>query len=206
MRELPYSKISLELTQKLGEIGKFWASSPDRPSIQPDMKHHWDTLIDDWANSDIPLVVRKGGGVRGGIVRHSRGRTIILSDNSPAQWVFMRAYQQTRPSLDEIPSLLRKIPFAFVATRADKSKTTYKGTLQVGDNLGNRGWRLCHIKPIGLRTREPVQSLPIEKLLDHFRLLLKPSNFFLVPLSRAGLGELSEVIDEVRKFEARASA
>jgi hypothetical protein len=163
-------------------------------------------LIDDWATSDLPLVVRKGGGVRGGIVTHSCGRTIILSDNSPAQWVFMRAYQQTRPSLDELRSLLHKIPFAFVATRAGKSKTTYKGTLQVGDNLGKRGWKLCHIDPIGLRTREPVESLPIEKLLDRFRLLMRPSNLFVVPLSLAGLGELPELIDEVRKFEARASA
>ena len=39
-------------------------------------------------------------------------------------------------------------------------------------------------------------------LKAHFRKLLMPSNHFLIPLARAGPGDVPEVIDEVHKFES----
>ena len=203
MRELPVSDISSDLSDKLREVGRLWASSKDRPRVQSDVKRHWDELIDAWADSDLPLVVRESSGLRGGTVAHSGGRTIVFADNSPAQWAFMRAFQGYTYSLEEIRSELEsgRIPFAFATKRSEKSQMKYKGTLSAKDNLNKRGWKLCHIDGVGLRSATLLEDFKIELLLKHFRLLLKPSNHFLVPLRWAGLGELPEVIDEVRNYE-----
>jgi hypothetical protein len=207
MRDLPISDIPSELSNKLRGVGKLWASSQYRPRVQFEIKRHWDELIDQWADSDLPLVVRKGSGVRGATVTHSSGRSIVIADNSPAQWAFMRAFKGFTYSLDQIRSQLEsdKIPFAFATKRSEKSQMKYKGTLSADDNLNKRGWKLCHIDGVGLRSAIRVEKLPLEQLANHFRLLLKPSNQFLVPLSWAGLGELDEVIGEIHKYESAES-
>jgi hypothetical protein len=203
MSELPVSEISSELSDKLREVGRLWASSKHRPRIQPEVKRHWDGLIDAWADSDLPLVVRKSSSLRGGAIAHSGGRSIIFADNSPAQWAFMRAFRGFKYSLEEISSQIEsgRIPFAFATKRSEKSQMKYKGTLSAADNLNKRRWKLCHIDGVGLRSATLLEDFKIELLVNHFRLLLKPSNHFLVPLSWTGLGELPEVIDEVRKYE-----
>jgi hypothetical protein len=106
-------------------------------------------------------------------------------------------------SLDEIRSQLEssKIPFAFATKRSEKSQMKYKGTLSAADNLNKRDWKLCHIDGVGLRSAALLEDFAIERLFRHFQFLLKPGNHFLVPLSWAGLEELPEVIDEVRKYE-----
>lgn len=206
MRDLPIADVSFELSRELREVGKLWAASKYRPRVQADLRQRWDKLIDTWADSELPLVVRKSSGLRGGTITHSRGRTIVLADNSPAQWAFMRAFQGLSYSLDEIRVQLEsgKIPFAFATKRSEKSQMTYTGNLSAADNLNKRGWKLCHIDGVGLRSATRIEDFSLERLVTHFRLLLKPSNHFLVPLSWAGLGELPEVIDEVRKYELSA--
>ncbi len=105
--------------------------------------------------------------------------------------------------LGEIKSQLESggIPFAFATKRAEKSQMKYKGTLSVADNLNKRGWKLCHIEGVGLRSATLTENFAIERLIVHFRLLLKPSSHFLVPKCWAGIGELPEIIDEIRKYE-----
>ncbi len=207
MRNLPVSDISSELSCKLRDVGKLWASSERRPRLQPEIKRHWDELIDAWVDSDLPLVVRKSSRVRGEMIVHSDGRSIILADNSPAQWAFMRAFQSFTYSLDDIRRQLESdtIPFAFAAKRSEKPQMKYKGTLLAADNLNKRGWKLCHIDGVGLRSATRLEDFSIERLVRHFQLLLKPSNHFVVPLTWAGLGELPEVIDEVRQYELGAA-
>lgn len=206
MRVLPRADISFELSHKLREVGKLWAESKFRPRVQVDITQHWEALIDAWADSDLPLIIRKSSGVRGGAITHSGGRTIILADNSPAQWAFMRAFQGFLYSLDNIREQLEngKIPFAFATKRSEKSQMKYTATLSSADNLNKRGWKLCHIDGVGLRSATRIEDFSLERLVTHFRLLLKPSNHFLVPLPWAGLGELPDVIDEIRKCEQSA--
>lgn len=204
MRDFPVSRTSPELSQKLQEFGKLWAESGDRPRIPLQVKRCWDQLIDGWADSDLPLVVRKSTDVRGKEVIHSISRRrIILSDNSPAQWTYMRALQGLTYSLSAIRGELERdnIPFAFATKRVEKVQMKYKRTLQTADKLNKHGWKLCHIEPVGLRLATPLNELAMDLLLRHFRLLLKPSNHFLVPLSWGGLGEVPEVIEEIRRFE-----
>jgi hypothetical protein len=68
--------------------------------------------------------------------------------------------------------------------------------------VNNRGWKLGHIDEVGLNTQTPLSEIPIDTLKRHFCDLLKPSNHFLVPLAWAGLGEVPEIIVQIRKWES----
>jgi hypothetical protein len=201
---LPIFSADSDLSAKLGEVGYLWASSECRPRVKPEINRCWDQLVDNWAaDLELPLVVRKSGRVRGGVTRHSKGRYIIFADNSPAQWAFMRAFQGECYTLDQIRALLGddKIPFAYVRKRHEESQVKYKATLAARDNVNNCKWKLCHIDGVGLRSSASIEDFPPEKLVAHFQRLLKPSNHFLVPLSWGGLGELTEVIEEIHKYQ-----
>jgi hypothetical protein len=197
------SAIPVELSQKIRDVGRMWAASETRPRLDLETMAHWDSLIRAWADSDLPLVVRKSGGVRGGVSNHSSGRKIVLADNSPAQWAFGKAFGGLRCSLSDIRTFLDRdeVPFAMVRTKTATSQAAFKCTLASLDNLNQRGWKLCHIDSVGLKSRICPEQLPLETLVRHFCKLLSPSNHFLVPLAWAGLGELPEIVDEIRKYQ-----
>jgi hypothetical protein len=203
MVELPQFSQPQEISELFREVGKIWAASIKRPRIAPEARRHWERLIDEWAESDLPLVIRRSSGVRGEEIIHPQGRRVIISDNSSAQWSFLKAFQGFLYTLKDIKNLIEedKIPFAFATKSSEKARMKYSHTLTTGESLGKRRWKLCHIESVGLNTRQPIGEIAISKLKQQFRLLLKPSNQFLVPLDWAGMGELTEVIDEVREFE-----
>ena len=208
MSKLPDAVYPTDIFDQICAIGVAWAVSSTRPRILPGVKQHWDSLIDEWAESDFPLVIRKGTGTRGQQILHHEGRSIVIADNSPAQWAFMLAFQERLFSLGDIEDLIKRdeIPFAFATSAVDKEQMTYKRTVAPSENLNKLGWKLCHIDPVGLRSREPIEKIAIGTLKDQFRLLLKPSNMFLIPIEWSGLGELQEVIEQVRKVEQLDSA
>ncbi len=78
---------------------------------------------------------------------------------------------------------------------------TYKCTLSARDNVNKLGWKLCHMQDIGLSTRTPLQQIELRDLATHCRLLMSPSNHFVVRLQWAGLGEVPEFIEELKKYE-----
>jgi hypothetical protein len=201
---LPSSSISTEISQSLASIGKLWAASLLRPRIQREVQEQWDDLIKLWATSDLPLAIRKSGGVRGAVMKHQTGRELIIADNSPAQWSFVQAYERKVYTLEAITRCLEtdEIPFTLVAKRSEKERMRYRRTLAPAENVNKRGWKLCHIQDIGLGIRTPLEEVPLDKLKDHFQLLMRPSNHFLIPLQWAGLGEVPEVIDAIRVVEA----
>ncbi|MGP8253422.1 MAG: hypothetical protein ACLQHF_15435 [Terracidiphilus sp.] len=203
MIELPEAVLAEEISSQIRIIGQAWANSSIRPRILPELKHHWDDLIDQWAESELPLVVRKSSGVRGQEVRHSGGRGVVISDNSPAQWAFLMAFRRSSYTLNDIRRLLEcdNIPFAFATKTKEKVQMKYKRTLAPSESINKRNWKFCHIKEVGLNSRAPVNEIPLETLKEKFRLLLKPSNQFLVPIGWSGLGELPEVIEELRRVE-----
>jgi hypothetical protein len=204
MRVMPKCSLPESMSRSIRSLGRRWATAKERPRVSPSAKGHWDQLLDEWIHSELPLVVRKGGGIRGAVVVHETGRKIILADNSPAQWAFSRAFHGGRYSLKQIRGLLErdKIPFAMVIPAASRGRVAHFCTLGIDDNLNKRGWKLCHVKEVGFRSRTPLEVLPLADISEHFRKLLAPSNHFLVPLVWGGLGEVPEVIDEIRKAEA----
>jgi hypothetical protein len=191
------------LSQMIVELGRAWAKADVRPRLPTDAKLHWDRLTREWADSDLPFVVRKSNGIRGKVTVHTSGRKVISADNSIAQWAYCRAMNEVKYSIADIRDLLDcdKIPFAYATTARDKSMMDYKCTLSADANLNKLGWKLCHLRSVGLRSKTPIDRLPIDELKRHFCDLLMPSNHFLVPLRWQGLGELPEVICEVAKSE-----
>ena len=204
MTPLPHSHLPPDLSTGLRALGTIWANSEYRPKLPWATKAHWDTLLNEWMASDLPLAIRKSSGVRGSMVSHSSGRRLVVCDNSPAQWAFSRAYEGHLYSLDDIRALLEadKLPFTFATKTAEKPHMCYRCTLRPPDSLGKRGWKLCHMQGVGLSTKTPIEQLPLERLLLHFTRLMAPSNHFLVPLQWAGLGEIPEFIGEVEAIEA----
>lgn len=188
----------------MAALGRAWAESPSRPRIEKIVLDGWDALVEAWSSSDLPLVIRKGGDVRGGEIRHDTGRRIVLADNSPAQWAFSRAFAGDLFTVSDIRRLLEqdRIPFAYAIKASDRAKMRYSCTLSAADNVNKRGWKLGHIEDVGLGTRQPISKVPIEELKRHFRNLIRPSNMFLVPLEWAGFGELSEVVEAVRQHDS----
>src|SRR3989442_15389768 len=94
--ELPTTeRVPPQMSARLTELGQVWARAPDRPRIPTEVKQSWDQLLSAWIDSDLPLVIRKSGGVRGAEIVHKTGRRLVVSDNSPAQWAFARAFSST---------------------------------------------------------------------------------------------------------------
>ena len=204
-KRLPTSQVPDEISELLRELGKQWALAASRPHLDRQAKQHWDELIQEWADSDMPLIIRKSekGMGRGCLITHSSGRRLVLADNSPAQWAFSRAYNNHNYSLAEIQKLLEEdlIPFTMVVGDDEKKTAFYKCSLSVVDNVNRNGWKLCHSHPIGLNAKVKAEHLPIHILKQHFTSFLAPSNHFLVPKVLGGMGEIAEIIEEVRKLD-----
>lgn len=201
MKRLPKCQIPDQLSQAIREAGRQWAISDLRPRLDTEIERDWDKLIKEWAESDLPLVIRKGGGIRGSLAYHKSGRRLVYADNSPAQWAFSRAFNGNKYSLSEISNFFEDdlLPFALVAPNDEKEKKQYQHTLSSKDCVNNLDWKLCHIRSVGLNNRTKAVDLPIELLVQHFCAFLMPSNHFLVPSSWAGFGEIPEVIEELSK-------
>jgi hypothetical protein len=124
------------------------------------VKKHWDALVEQWAASDLPFIVRRSG-LRGNPIRHASGRTIILADNSPSQWAFTKAYDGAEFSVDDIRGFLAagRMPFAMVLKGEEKQKSAFKCTLDRLDAVNTYGWKLCHIDDVGLKSRVPPAEL-----------------------------------------------
>mgnify|MGYP003592583065 CR=1 FL=1 len=184
----------------LTQLGCQWANSAERPTIGAALLAAWDQLIERWIDSDLPLVIRKSGGIRGAELQHKTGRRLIVADNSPAQWSFTRAFEGAVYQVADIRAQLGQDvnPFAVATKSADKASMKYRCTLSSRDNVNKRGWKLCHIEEVGLSSRMPLESMDISLLVSHFRRLLAPSNQFLVPLAWSGLGEVPEFIEALR--------
>lgn len=127
-----------EMKRLIMQLGETWAHHRLRPTVAPHVVvQAWDELLEDWASFDLPLVVRKGGGVRGSEVKHGTGRAVVIADNSPAQWAFANAIRGQTFQLRDIRHLLDldEIPFAFAIKRNEKDQVRYKCTLKPRDKL-----------------------------------------------------------------------
>ena len=130
MSNLPSSQRPTELANRLRDLGGYWSRSEYRPRLKDEIKTGWDLLIDEWAASDLPLIIRKSGAIRGSVLKHASGRQIVVADNSPAQWSFSRAFEGQIYSIADIRVFLEKdsIPFTFATKTIEKPRMTYKCT------------------------------------------------------------------------------
>lgn len=187
-----------DIRNKIRELGRIWKSSDSNPTINEDIKLQWEKLIYEWENDkNLPLVVRKGSGIRGSEIVHNTGRKIIITDNSFSQWIYSNVLDEITYSLNDIKNMLQndEIPMSFAIKKEERSKVKYKKTLGKY-SINDRGWKLCHIEYVGLKTKTPISSININELENHFIKLANPKNMFILPLEIGNLGEIQEFIDE----------
>ena len=189
-----------ELAAFVEGFGKAWAASALRPRPSDAALGHWAKLIDAWATaSDLPLFVRKHANNRGSVVAHPSGRSLVPTDNSPAHWVYVLASSGECPTLDDIRSMLARdsIPVVMIQKGVEKPVARYHCFLRKEFNVNEFGWKLAHVKPVGLNNRASLADLPIERLQNHFRTFMSPANMFVVPSAWSGLAEVESVINAV---------
>jgi hypothetical protein len=180
-----------ELKPLLTELGLLWAKSEKRPRPTQSTLRAWDEQLEAWIKStNLPLLWRKDKR-KGETINCSNGRYITFSDNSPATWAYGLALRGEVPSITSwTTDDILKIPVKFIKMK---------------DDLNRRGWKICHIKPVSDRKKRVIEQALIDDIEDGFRRFMSPRNIFVVPKSRAGLGEIQEVIDAVEEFERNAS-
>jgi hypothetical protein len=170
---------------------------------KPGVLDHWERLIGDWTKDvTLPLFVRKSSNDRGSVIRHFQGRSLVPTDNSPAQWAFAQAILGKKPSLEEIKSQIEAdaIPVAMILKSAEKPNAKYRCTLGRVVNPNSFGWKVAHVEPVGLSTKVPLVSISESQLFEHFHKLMNPRNMFLVPTSYAGMGEIPEFCEAIREL------
>ncbi len=201
-----------ELTELIVEFGKRWAACPERPTPSEEFCSKWECLLQEWVkDEDLPLFVRKTDKNRGHKILHeSSGRFIVPTDNSPAQWVFTMACENNCPTIDDLrawliepsPFLDKVIPIAWTLSKIEKETPGYKKTLTAakGANVNIQGWKLGHIKSIGLGKQGELCQMDIKNLTEHHMEFLRPSNMFVIPKQWGGLAEIQEVADAMSGY------
>jgi hypothetical protein len=201
------TELPAELVEFVSQFGAAWASSVHRPIPAMNVIWQWNSLLQQWAHeSQLPLLIRKHRGDRGCEVLHGSGRLTIPTDNSAAHWAFTLACEGKVPTLAEISALFAadKIPVVMVQKAAEKVSAKYHCTLKPEFDVNRKGWKLAHIRPVGVNTRVALRDIPLERLQEQFRALLAPSNMFVVPSVWSGLAEVAAVVEAVHSHFAIA--
>lgn len=189
--EIPPAIVSL-----IQQLGIDWKKYNKTNLFDKIILKHWKTLVYDWSESrSLPLIIRNSRAIRGGTVKHMNGREIIFCDNSPAKWVAEQVFEKEKPSLLAIKNYLKKdqLPFKFAPAKGEQKLAKYKC---VSKNLLNRrGWKLCHIEGVGLKNQKEIHLQPIDFLKRKFILLMDPNNFFILPKTIGGIGEIKWFIE-----------
>lgn len=183
------------------ELAHTWSVHPERPRLDSERERAWDDLIEWWvADSDHPLPVRsKSTGRRGSVLEIDR-RTVVFTDNSPAQWLFARSVLQGwAPSAAELDSVLaaKEMPVAQILRRDERETATWTTTLAQVPSTGALGWRLHHIDPVS--KGRPLEKWTVGDVEDHARRFLRPANMFVLPAELKGLGEVPAFIEAIRR-------
>lgn len=193
-------KIQDQIIQEIESLGKLWESS--QKCISTDVLNSWDDLISEWIEDEsMPLIIRKSSCRGQEFIHEETGRRIIVSDNAFAVWVYRKVLEGKTYSLSEIKNKLlnNEIPIVYVISKIDKEKAKY--TTLLGKDaisvVGNK-WKLCHIDPVGLGTREKIEKIDIKRIKNRFERYVNPKNMFLLPQGIGGLGEVEEFIKEQR--------
>lgn len=195
------------LRRHAGILARAWAESPDRPHPKPEVSRRWDRLIARWISDDsLPIFIRRAPLGRGRVFLHDSGRELVPTDNTIAHWAFQLALMDRCPSLAQIRRDLAsdRIPVAMILKASERRIARYKCALG-GRSINTLGWKVCHLRPVGLRSRGVPTAVSLSTLHTHFRDLLSPSNMFLVPKHWSGLGEMPEMLEAIRTHSLSAS-
>lgn len=190
-----------DMDQPLRNLASEWAVSPHRPRVPKEVLTFWDTLIEEWVASNLPLLCRTPNWGRGAEEVHESGRILTFADNTPAHWAMSLALTGETPSLADVRALFdtAAMPLAFAVKASEKARLKFaRGGLSSKIRINKDGWKVCHIFRAGLGLAGHPGSQPITAIEAHFRRFMSPRNMFLVPLVLGGLGETPQMIDAIR--------
>jgi hypothetical protein len=191
-----------DLVRRLADA---WANDPSRPRPSRTVVDQWDALVAAWSEDpSLPIFVRKASNNRGSVLTHSTGRQLVPTDNSPAQWAFALAVLGETPDLTWVREQLARdrIPVAMIQKATERVVATFRCTLGRVPSPTAAGWKVAHIDPVGLSSSMPLETTPESRLREHFVRLMSPRNMFVIPTKYAGLGELAEFCDQMRRLTA----
>ncbi|MGI0035712.1 MAG: hypothetical protein ACRD98_07580 [Nitrososphaera sp.] len=89
------------------------------------------------------------------------------------------------------------IPVVMIQKVAERAGAKYHCNLRKNFDVNHFGWKLAHIEPVGLNSREDLTKVPIDRLASQFVKLVSPENMFVVPMAWAGIAEIDAVIRAV---------
>ena len=195
------------LTSAVCDFASAWAASSLRPRVGLAIRRHWQALLHAWVQDDsLPLLIRRPSAGRGLVLAHSSGRSLVPTDNSPANWSLSLALSGTCPTLDDVRADFSAdaIPVAMMFHKKEKLSARFRCTRAKVAQLNALGWKVAHIEDVGLG-RGALETVEFDRLAQHFLRFLSPSNMFVVPLKWAGIAELPEVAAAMRRADENAA-
>lgn len=193
-----HDNLSPEIRGAIFDLGAKWASDPARPKIANETLSGWAKLIESWISDvRLPLFVRRPRNNRGACLPGPGNRTLVPTDNSPAQWAFAVAYSGQVPRLEEITDLLKhgKLPIAMALRKGERAGAIYTGIRGKCPSTSESGWKLAHIQGVKLGGRGSIENYPLPLLKAHFERFMTPRNMLVVPAEFAGLSEVPAFIE-----------
>lgn len=192
-----------EIVRAAEALAEAYARSPIRPRMTKEIVGYWDSLIEEWANTEsLPLFIRKQRADIGDLLIHREsGRLLAPCDNSPAHWVIVTAFEKGVDfTLSDIKNAITShaIPVTMAMNKSEIAAAKMKGVLARQPSANKNGWKLDHIDDVGLLHRLKIQETPLKDLKAHFLRLMKPSNMVLVPSLLKGLGDMPAFIRIVK--------
>jgi len=199
----PKDLVGADIRERIKELGQLWKFSENRPNVSSEVLDAWDNLISEWAEDEtMPLIIRKGN-QRGQEFDHEETkRKIIVSDNTFALWVYRNVLDGNTYGLSQLKDKLKnhEIPMVYALAKDDRLKAKHTKTLgKEALSHADAKWKLCHIEPVGLNSRQPIERMAICTIIEHFKRYANPKNMFILPKEIGGLGEIQEFIDEQKK-------
>lgn len=92
-----------------------------------------------------------------------------------------------------------QIPMAMALAAAEKLNARYRCTRQAIPGPNQLGWKVAHIREVGLGYAGSLEGMSLDRIIDHMKRFLSPGNMFLVPKEYAGVAETPEFLDTFRE-------
>lgn len=190
-----------EIDALLTRIAEEYVKQSKELSIASDVQISWNALLQNWiADSTMPLFIRKTRAEypKGSEIIHNTGRILIPTDNGPAHWAFSMAFNGYAPSLLQVMNewiIPDRINIAMILSKSQTEKIKYRCTKHYVDAPNEKGWKIAHIKRIGINSKTKLEHENIDILKSHFLNFMDPGNMFLIPKKYSGIAE-SEIFLE----------
>lgn len=158
--------------------------------------NNWELILNQWMNvSHLPLFVRQPSKIRGSDIKHVSGRSIIITDNTPAHWVYKTFVFDNKPvtlTLVEEAMNSKSLPLAMMRKRTELDFLHKTQIASKDFRLGNVDWKISHIKGVALPRTLKLQLQEYQK--HHYR-FLSLGNMYLIRKEYSGLAEVKAFND-----------